>query len=170
VDLDSKNAAIRTSDIEDYLQRNEIVEKLNDFSFDKLVYSDEGEKYEVPYESMGDGFKTIVGILWELHAGSGTKEVLLLEEPERHMHPGYVYNVVDQMIELVKQLDLQLFITTHNTDLIEAFLSDKFDKKRQKYLRDHFKLIQLTEPVHRTLDYDSAKEEVNNLNVDLRGI
>ncbi|RQH01907.1 AAA family ATPase [Natrarchaeobius oligotrophus] len=170
VDMSQENAAVKASDIEDYLIENNILENLEDFSFEKLVFRDDSEKYEIPYSFMGDGFRTIVGILWEVLSAEREGNVLLLEEPDVHMHPGYIESLLTQLVKVVREKNLQLFITTHNIDMIEGFFSDNLKSKEEVFLSDHFQLLQLTDPIPRTLDYRSAEEEIEDLNVDLRGI
>lgn len=171
VDTSKENVAIRMSDVEDYLESNGIVENLVDFSFQRLVFRKDGnKKYEVPYSFMGDGFQTIVGILWEVLDESQRGDILLLEEPDIHMHPGYVENLLTQLATIVRENNLQLFITTHNLDLIEGFFSDPIKEAEGDFLRDNFQIIQMTEPVPRFLTYETAEEEIEELNIDLRGI
>lgn len=171
IDLEDNNMAVRVSQIERYLKDNNIVDNLDDFSFDKLVFREEDEPpYEIPYSFMGDGLKTIVGVLWELYNDAQMGEILLLEEPENHMHPGYIENLVHQLVNISYEDDIQLFITTHNVDFIDSFFSDHVQKDHEEYLQNHFKLIQLTDRIDRTLDYERAKEKSDDLDLDLRGI
>lgn len=169
-DMSEENAAIKASNIEDYLQQNKIVDDLSDFSFDKLVLDDGGEKYEVPFSFTGDGFQTIVGLLWEMFSTESQGNVLLLEEPGNHMHPGYIENFLVELVKIMRREHLQLFITTHNLDLIEAFFSEHMQEEEGEFLSKNLQILQMTEPVSRSLDYNSANEEIEELNVDLRGI
>ncbi|ELZ41925.1 hypothetical protein C463_11665 [Halorubrum californiense DSM 19288] len=168
--LSEDRSAIIASDIEDFLKRSDIINNLNDFSFNKIVYTENGSKHEVPYEFMGDGFKSIIGCLWHLFDNRTTENVLLLEEPDVHMHPGYVEKLIRQLIKLAKEENIQLFITTHNLDMIEGFLSDPLEESHGEYLRSNFQIIQMTGKIHRELGYEQGKEEVQELNSDLRGI
>lgn len=170
MDLNQENTAVRTSDIEEYLKENKIVKNMEDFSFDRLVFQEDDEKDEVPYAFMGSGFKTIVGILWELFDQEKEGDVLLFEESDVHMHPGYVENLLRQLIEISRKKDLQLFITTHNVDMIEGFFSPTLRRTHGEYLEDSFQLIQLSGKIPKTLNYDQAGEEVEEVNSDLRGI
>lgn len=168
--LSEDRSAIIASDIEDFLKDSDIIDNLNDFSFNKIVYTEDNSKHEVPYEFMGDGFKSIVGCLWHLFDNRTTRNVLLLEEPDVHMHPGYVEKLVRQLIKLAKEENIQLFITTHNLDMIESFLSEPLEESHGDYLRSNFQIVQMTGKIHRELDYEQGKEEVQELNSDLRGI
>lgn len=162
--------AIRRSRIEDFLIDNEIVDGLVDFSFGRLVFEDGDEREEVPYEFMGSGFKTLVGILWELYDRDEDTEVMLIEEPAVHMHPGYVNEFTQQLLQVARQEDVQLFLTTHREDLIESFFAPPTERAHGDYLREEFRVIQMTELLATELDYDQAETELDELNTDLRGI
>jgi AAA15 family ATPase/GTPase len=170
VDMAKDKSAIKLDNVEKYIIENDIVEDLSDLSFNKLVFEDDSEKYEIPYSFMGDGFQTLVGILWEIFSDERENQVLLLEEPDVHMHPGYIEEIIMQLVEICKEKDIQLFMTSHNRDVINSFFSERMSNKNGKYLEQNFKLLQLTEPVPRSLSYLNAEEEVNELDIDLRGI
>lgn len=170
VDMSKENSAVIVDNIEDYMRKNNIVENLNDFSFNKLVFSEEDKKQEIPYDFMGDGFKSIVGILWEIYSEQSENSVLLLEEPGIHMHPGYINKLVLQLIKMSSQKSLQMFITTHSSDFIDAFFSNPIQERWGEYLQEQFKLLQMTEPVSQTFDYAEADDTINDLHLDLRGI
>jgi AAA15 family ATPase/GTPase len=168
--IDFKRNSVRVSKIENYLQDKNIVENLVDFSFNNLVFDQEtGSRYEVPFDFMGEGFKTIVGILWQLFDDSKDGDVLIIEEPEQHMHPGYIEQLTRTLIQITRDEQLQLFITTHNPDFLDSFVSKEIQNQFGKYLHDNFRLFQLTEPLHRSLSYEDAVEDINDLNLDLRG-
>jgi AAA15 family ATPase/GTPase len=169
-EIDYEDEPVRVNRVENYLQDHEIVDSLEDFSFTDLVFKENKNlPYVVPFDFMGDGFKTIVGILWELFDESNDGDVLLIEEPEQHMHPGYIEQLTRTLIQISKEERLQLFITTHNTDFLESFISKEVENQYGNYLQNEFCLFQLTEPMNRSLSYEDANEDMNNLNLDLRG-
>lgn len=170
IDLEKDKSAIRMDDIQDDLIEYDIIDNLKDFSFDKLVFENNDEKDEIPYEFMGSGFKTIVGILWELTDDNKENSVLLLEEPDIHMHPGYVEVLVREIVKFVKQKGIQLFITTHSMDLIKSFVSPSMKASDDGFLEDEFRLFQMSGRAVRRLNYEETDEEINELHTDLRGI
>lgn len=117
---------------------------------------------------MGDGFKSIIGLLWELKRRGSQNNVILLEEPENHMHPGYINTLVKFLIQISREEKLQLFITTHNID----FISEFFEKegKDKEYLKEEFQVMLMQENLTQTLSYETAKRDLNELHVDLRGL
>jgi AAA15 family ATPase/GTPase len=79
---------IKIDDIGDFIRKKEIVDDLKTFTLNNLIFEGEnGEKEQVPYDFMGDGFKSIVGLLWKLMDDDVENKIVLLEEPETHMHP-----------------------------------------------------------------------------------
>ncbi len=170
---DDENAAIKKVEIRDYLNEHEITPEpgvtVEDFDFDVIVFEEEGERYQVPYDFMGDGFKTIVGILWQFVGEEDVSDVVLMEEPENHMHPGYVGELVPFLVDVAREEDVQLFISTHNVDFISEFFAELPDDQRE-FLESEFRLVQMTETVPKTFDYADAKEQVEDLHLDLRGI
>ncbi|MEZ3114658.1 ATP/GTP-binding protein [Halobaculum sp. MBLA0147] len=169
-DPNADGTAIRRSRIEDFLTEEEIVDGLVDFSFDRLVFEDGDEREEVPYDFMGSGFKTLVGILWELYDPEADNEILLIEEPAVHMHPGYVNEFTQQLLRVAREEEVQLFVTTHREDLIESFFAPPTQRSHGEYLREEFQVIQMTDLLTKQLDYEQAETELDELNTDLRGI
>ena len=168
---DDEDSAIKIDDIEDFLIEHEILENLRDFDLDYLVFEDEdGDKYSVPYEFMGDGFQAIVGILWELLDDDLAGNVVLLEEPGTHMHPGYVRELVYFLVDLAREEDVQLFITTHDNDFISDFFTENLTDEERDFLQEEFTLVQMQEDAADVMGYEEAEEQLKELHLDLRGL
>ena|GEM_PF-550054 len=167
IDLGENDGAIRLSNIEEYLIENSLVENLDTLSLDQMVYEEDGEKYQVPYEFVGEGVKTLLGLLWELW--EDTPELLLLEEPETHMHPRYVHEFVHWFVDVVRDRDVQVFLTTHDIDTIRSFF-DFVEPSQKAFLREEFRLVQMDQTLPESYDYDEAESLSKELQTDLRGI
>lgn len=161
--------AIKIDDIKDFLVEKEIVEDLRNFDLDYLVFDDDGEKYSVPYEFMGDGFKAVVGVLWEL-LDEDAGDIVLLEEPGIHMHPGYVRELVYFLVRIAREEDVQLFVTTHNNDFVSDFFGETLTDEERSFLREEFTLIQMQEDAADVMTYDEAEQHLKDLHLDLRGL
>jgi len=169
IDLDRENAAVRLSYIGDYLREHSLVSNLDTLSLDQVVFEDsEGEKYQVPYTFMGDGFRAMVGVFWELSAEDRKNNVLLLEEAENHMHPEYINELSFHLTDILESNGIQTFITTHNIDFIRSFL-EMPDKDLEEFLIDEFKLLKMDPVFPEEYDYIEAKDHATNLQLDLRG-
>lgn len=168
---DDEQEPIKIDDIGDYLKEKELVDNIKTFTLDYLVFEDEdGEKEQIPYDFMGDGFKSIVGLLWELIDEKAENNIVLLEEPETHMHPGYIREVVYFLINLAREEDIQLFITTHDSDFINDFFTENLTDEEEAYLEEEFSLLRMEEDSAVVEDYETARENLKDLHLDLRGI
>jgi len=76
-----------------------IVEKYNDF--------------KIPAPFISDGTSTIMAILIALYFQDS--EIILIEEPERHIHP----SLINQLILMMESVDKQVIITTHSPELLK---------------------------------------------------
>ncbi|MCK4730314.1 MAG: AAA family ATPase [Candidatus Aenigmarchaeota archaeon] len=156
--------------IENIIKEYKLIKNLKRFSFEYLSFEDSPE---IPYDFMGDGFKQLVGILWCL---SDVKDkVVLIEEPETNMHPGYIGQLMKFILELSEKMNIQFFITTHNIDSIESFFNEEIlSKKEKKYLEKEFSILRLEKIknhiILNEMSYKKAKEDRKDLLMDLRGI
>lgn len=161
-------------EIETIIKDERIVPNLLRFTFEGLVLEVEGEKKEVPMDSMGDGFKTLISILASLKS-SPKNSILILEEPEVHLHPGYIRELVRYLVSLSSELNIQLFISTHSSDMIEHFLSmEGLSQEAKKYVESELRVIRMSRKEDTVITEEFGKEEAResyeNLLMDLRGI
>lgn len=167
--VDREENGLKIDDIGDYVREGALVDDLKTFTLDYLIYEEDGEKYDIPFEFMGDGFKSVVGLLWELMDDEVEDRIVLLEEPENHMHPGYIREVVHFLIDLARDEDVQFFITTHDHDFITDFVMEMPDEKRE-YLEDEFSLVKMDDFGADVMEYEEAEHHLKDLHLDLRGI
>lgn len=73
-----------------------------------------------PLDAAGDGVRLLLRISLELAAPDGS--IILLEEPEVHLHPGAIQQMARAIFAAI-QRSIQVFVTTHSLDLIDALLS-----------------------------------------------
>ncbi len=71
-------------------------------------------------DEMGDGFKQALYML--MAANSLENTLLMLEEPERHQHPGAVKVVLKNILGLAEKRKLQILISTHSLELTNICL------------------------------------------------
>ncbi|MEB4592903.1 ATP-binding protein [Candidatus Thiothrix sp. Deng01] len=73
----------------------------------------------IPIKRLGDGMSRLLQIfLYALQAKSG---FLLLDEFENGLHYSIQEEVWEKLFKLAKELDVQVFATTHSEDAIKAF-------------------------------------------------
>ena len=76
------------------------------------------EKYTdvvVPSHLVSDGTSNVIALIVALYFQDNS--CILIEEPERNIHPQLISDVVQMMKEISK--DKQIFITTHNPELLK---------------------------------------------------
>ena len=120
----------------------------------------------LPLSSMGDGFKTLLKL--SFMAPLIKNGIVLFEEPETSMHPGYLNILAREIISSSEHS--QIFISTHSLELIEHLLekAEKSDKIESiKILR----LRRLSEGyIEREIcSGKDAAEEMEMIKTDLRG-
>jgi predicted ATPase len=83
-----------------------------------LAFSD----FSLPANYAGDGVQLLLRLALVLTAPSGG--IVLLEEPETHMHPGAVA-LVARVIHAAIARGVQVFLSTHSLELIDALTAGK---------------------------------------------
>jgi energy-coupling factor transporter ATP-binding protein EcfA2 len=80
--------------------------------------------FSVPATLAGDGVQSLLRLSLELAAsGGGTA---LMEEPEVHQHPGAIRQSARAILAAVRR-QVQVVLTTHSLELIDALVSDSSD-------------------------------------------
>ncbi|MFA6098472.1 MAG: AAA family ATPase [Patescibacteria group bacterium] len=112
------------------------------------------------FNNLGDGFKSVFTILLYLFHPQYT--ILLLEEPEIHLHPALVKKLLD-IIENENNFD-QIFLTTHSP----IFIHTTNLHRLFRVTRDE-KSIHVYSPrlLGKKINYDRLKQELNAENCEM---
>jgi AAA15 family ATPase/GTPase len=107
--------------LEDFLKTNNVVKNLRRLSQKDIVYlTADNSLFTIPIDAHGDGFVALLNtVRYLLKAKNG---ILIIEEPENHLHPRYIDIFVENMFEYCKKLNVQVFMSTHSLDLIRSAL------------------------------------------------
>ena len=113
------------------------------------------EKYnnvKIPAPFISDGTSTIMAIMIALYFQNG--EIILIEEPERHIHP----SLINQLMLLMESVDKQVIITTHSPELLKYSELDDilFISRDDNGFSD----------IKRVIDNDAAKPFIEELGID----
>lgn len=85
------------------------------------VLNSEQYKEPVHFENLSAGLKSFVLIKMLLEKGIlKEKDVLILDEPEIHLHPEWQLIYAEIIVLLQKKFDLSIVVTTHSRDFLEA--------------------------------------------------
>lgn len=127
---------------------NEIVSKINNISKAKIVRKKDERKFAIEYNgnqleisNLSTGLKSFMIIRTLLENGTiKDKDVLILDEPEVHLHPQWQLIYAEVIVLLEKYFDLSIIITSHSPYFIEAIeaFSVKYNLKNKTnfYLSD----------------------------------
>lgn len=75
-------------------------------------------KISIHIDDYGEGFRYALAIL--MIASQLSDTILLLEEPEVHQHLGVIKPLFKALLQLSKENNLQLFISTHSQDIVKV--------------------------------------------------
>lgn len=114
------------------------------------------EKYSEPIRlnNLSAGLKSFVLLKLMLERGIlNEKDVLILDEPEIHLHPEWQIKYAEIIILLQKKFDLTIVVTTHSRDFFEALelfsRKHRLEQKCSFYLaengEDGVKFVDVTE-------------------------
>jgi hypothetical protein len=94
-----------------------------------LIYADIGLPEMIPVSHLGEGFCRLLDIYSELLAGEA--KVLLIDEVENGVHHSVLPIVWKGLITAARELDVQIFATTHSAECI--FAADQAARESQPY-------------------------------------
>lgn len=114
-----------------------IYEKLNTVVEGNIVNSSNGMQLDsklfnqpVKLNNLSTGLKSFVIIKILLEKGMlKEKDVLILDEPEIHLHPEWQLTYAEVIVLLQKSFDLNILVTTHSSNFLEAI--DYFSKRHK---------------------------------------
>ena len=93
-------------------------------------YKDENASANVDFLNLSTGLKSFALIERLLESGKlKQKDVLILDEPEIHLHPEWQLVYAETIVLLQKEFDLTVLITTHSPYFLEAI--EVFTKKHK---------------------------------------
>ncbi|WP_083523395.1 AAA family ATPase [Methanofollis ethanolicus] len=180
-DIGSSGNARKVEDLHDEVVRRNLMSESQDWLISKIPYiedirkTDEGmfvslNGYDrtIPLSSMGDGLKSILKIVYlSVLAKNG---VIVLEEPEVSLHPGYIEMLADSILFCSK--NTQFFISTHSEDLIESLL----ESANNIECLDTVQVIKMHNrtDIHASeaevISGSEALDDIETINADLRGV
>lgn len=113
--------------IEDRMQ--EVLDKINEISSGSVLldesrmycYKEKNAVEKISINNLSAGLKSFVIIKTLLENGAlKEKDVLILDEPEIHLHPAWQMTYAEVIVLLQKTFDLTIILTTHSSHFLEA--------------------------------------------------
>ena len=135
----NKEILEKVYDVLNSVMNAKIINKNKEFY---LHYNDNNT--EIKLQNLSAGLKSFVIIKRLLENGSlNEKDVLILDEPEIHLHPKWQLIYAELIVLLQKYFNLTITITTHSHYFLEAI--NRFSKRHNIDERVNFYITELSE-------------------------
>ena len=145
--------------------RVEAIEPLQtDQQHGPLIFVDVGLKEMIPVTQMGQGFNRLLNIYSEVIASE--VNVLLIDEIENGLHYSVMPQVFEGLFNAVKELDIQIFATTHSWECIVA--ADAAARKSTPYDLNVIRLDRVQDNVKATIMDDKTLATARDLDWEMR--
>jgi predicted ATP-dependent endonuclease of OLD family len=83
-----------------------------------------GLNYQAELKDISSGSKEVLTLITQILTAESGADVLLLEEPELHLHPGAERKVLDLISKVASQNGPQIFISTHSEVMVDESHAD----------------------------------------------
>lgn len=111
---------------------------------DELRYISSDNSINIEIEKAATGFKTFTYLQRLLDNGLLSSDTLLLiDEPEAHLHPQWIVEYARLLVLLHKELDVKIMLATHNPDMVAALRA--ISEKEGALSNTHFYLANSSE-------------------------
>jgi hypothetical protein len=118
----------------------------------------------IPVPQMGQGFNRLLSIYSEVIANE--VNILLIDEIENGLHYSVLPLVWEGLFNAVKELDIQVFATTHSRECIAA--ADAAARKASSYELNLIRLDRVGEDIKATVMNDKTLATARELNWEMR--
>ena len=144
----------------------EIYAILNDVVEGKILFQNDGIRMEnkkfskpINVNNLSTGLKTFVILKILLERGIlKEKDVLILDEPEIHLHPKWQMQYAQIIVLLQKFFDLSIIVTTHSADFLAAI--EYYAKKHGNIDKCKFYLAENRNDFNTFADVTDRTEEI----------
>ena len=108
--------------LEDAPPTDELKKQFGDKSFKKIGLTNRQQGIIYWADELSEGTLYFLALLCIINQPNPPK-LLLLEEPEKGIHPRRIWEVMKFIFQLAEEKDVQIILTTHNEHVINAFSS-----------------------------------------------
>lgn len=127
----------------------------------ELRYVNSDNTVNIKLEDAATGFKTFAYIQMLLENGYlNDKTILIIDEPEAHLHPQWIVEFANILVELNKKLGVKIILASHNPDMVSAIKAISLKKGISD--KTHFYLSEL--------NVDTKKYQFKYLGQDIEPI
>lgn len=121
-----------------------MIETDTPFGGEELRFVSEDGMVNIEIERAATGFKTFTYLQRLLENGFlGNDSLLLIDEPEAHLHPQWIVEYARILVLLHKELGLKVMVATHNPDMVAALKA--IAEREGVASKTHFYIAQATD-------------------------
>ena len=128
----------------------------------------ENNNVQIPLSSIGSGFEMIFSLIYSYYLAqqNDKKMIILIDEPELHLHPDIQQKFVNFLLEISK--DTQVIITTHSPILVKQLMYNEniksivLNKDKTTNTINNLKLSYLSSNEINYIAFGLATEEYHN--------
>ena len=135
---------------------DEIIPGTFEFSSKGDFYLKGETKLKISNMATGSKMFSIIKILLE-KGELGKSTMLILDEPEAHLHPSWQNSFAEMIVLLVKELGVNILLTTHSSNFVLAL--DAFMRKYK--IEDKTNFYKTDFVNDNTVDYICANDDIN---------
>lgn len=138
----------------------QIALRKNLFEDDKLYYERKDGKLSLPLDKLATGMKTFAYLFQLLKNGClNDKTVLMVDEPEVHLHPQWVVQYAHIVVLLHKMLGVKIVLASHNPDFVAAIHA--ISKKEKVADKTNFYLSKKIDGSSYEYDFEPLGNNIN---------
>lgn len=154
--------------LDDALPTEELKKQFGDKSFKRIGLTNSKQNVTYWADELSEGTLYFLALLCIVNQPNPPK-LLLLEEPEKGIHPRRIREVMDFIFRLAEEKDVQIILTTHNEHVLDDFATRPeavfvFDKDEEgaTYVRNlQHDIIEPTNQRNRELGLDEVDLTTN---------
>lgn len=126
--------------------------------FDGAFISQKSENLDLPISQLGSGVEMVVSLLFLETLAEISKEniLILIDEPELHLHPSLQKNFIDHIISIFDKN--QFLLSTHSPLFVKQTLNNESDDIQIHCLKRENEEVKILDLESRVLPYVSANE------------
>lgn len=126
--------------------------------FDSAFLSQKLDSLDLPVSQLGSGIEMIISFLFLETMAEISKEniLILVDEPELHLHPHLQNNFINHLIPILD--DNQFLLSTHSPLFVKQTLNNIDDKIQLHCLEKENEEVEISELENKVLPYASANE------------
>ncbi|MBQ9266966.1 MAG: AAA family ATPase [Clostridia bacterium] len=120
------DAIKKFEEISDYKVQLDFINNYQPFDNARFVTREDNK--QILLSGIGSGYEMIFSLLYSYYLSkqNGKKMIILIDEPELHLHPKIQEKFIDFLIDISK--DVQVIATTHSPIIIKQLLQNEFVK------------------------------------------